>query len=125
MVQTALDRERAIVGQRMDLRSPSPSGGMAQGGLPPTSGVASSPMGGAQQLPGAGAAPMQGGAGQPTPGFPELLNQVFQTILKGNEADAVMLGQMIAELKSMYEEHMAGQGQGQGMPGQAPIPSTP
>ena len=121
MVQTAMDRERAILGQRMQPGMGQGTGGMAQGGLQTPGGVASSPMGGAQQPPGAGAAP--GGQGQPTQGFPELINQVFQTILQGNEADAVMLGQMLQELQSMHTEH-TGQGQGAGMAQQA-VPSTP
>ena len=125
MVQTAMDRERAILGQRMELNSPSQTGGMAQGGLQPSAGSPPPMQGGAQQPPGAGAASMGQGQGQPTQGFPELLNQVFQTILQGNEADAVMLGQMLQELKSMYDEHTGqAQGQGQAMPQQG-IPSTP
>ena len=120
MVQTALDRERAILGQRMELNSPQ-TGGMAQGGLQSPAGPPPPMQGGAQQPPGAGAAAQ----GQPTQGFPELLNQVFQTILQGNEADAVMLGQMLQELKSMHDEHTGQvQGQGQAM-GAQPIPSTP
>lgn len=119
MVQTALDRERAILGQRGQMTSP--TGGMAQGGLQPQAGSPPPMQGGVQQSPGAAPAP---NGGQPTQGFPEALNQVFQTLLQGNEADAVMFGQMMQELKTMHEQH-TGQGQGQGAGMQQAIPSTP
>lgn len=116
-MQTALDRERAILNQRMSPIGAS-AGGMAQGGLPSPGGPPPPGQGGMQQLPGA-VSPQQG---QPTPGFPEALDAVFQTLLRGNEADLQMFGRMMGQLQSMVQDHE--QGQGPAMPAQG-IPSTP
>lgn len=118
-MQTALDRERAILNQRMGPQAMGdPSGGMPQGGLPSSGGPPPPGQGAMQQPP--GGVPNQG---QPTPGFPEALNTVFQILVKGNEADQALFGKMIGQLQAMVQDHA--QGQGQAMTSQQGIPSTP
>jgi len=74
----------------------------AGGGLP--AGAPSSAQGG-QYPPGAA-------SGQPTPGFPDLIEQVMNILLQGNPADAKIFGAMVAELQQMVEEHQARAAQG-------------
>jgi len=114
-MQTALDRERAILNQRMGpMASPA---GMPQGGLPSSVGPPPPGQGAVQQPP--GGVPQQG---QPTPGFEEACNAVFQTLMRGNEADLAIFGRMIGQMQSMSQDHAQGQGQ---VPAQQGIPSTP
>lgn len=103
---------------------PASQSGMAHGGLQAPAGSPPSQMG-TQQLPGA--------SPQPTPGFEEALNNVFETLLQGNEADAMLFGQKLGQIQELVQRHQAGgeqtQGQGQGQPMAQPmpgaIPSTP
>jgi len=120
-MQTAMDRERAISGQRMSM----PQGGMAQGGLQTPAGMPPPMQGGAQQPPGAGAAPMGQGQGQPSPGFQEAMSTVFNTLMQGNPADMELFASMMGQLDAMSKDHQAQQGQGPAMPPQQGIPSTP
>lgn len=121
-MQTAMDRERAIMGQRMQMQAP--QGGMAQGGLQPPQGGASPPMGG-QQPPGAGPAVQGQGQPQPSPGFQEALSTVFNTLMQGNEADMQLFAAAMGQLDAMSKQHQAEMGQGPSMPQQPGIPSTP
>ena len=80
--------------------------GLTQGQGPPPPAA----LGGQQP---AGAAPQM----QPTPGFPEMCQQVVQVLVQGNEADLQIFGQtVIGPLQALVEDR-AGAG--------APQPAAP
>lgn len=98
-------------------RSPSGAGpaGLTQGqGSPPPAAL------GGQQP--AGAVPQQG---QPTPGFPEMCQQMAQILVQGNEADLMVFGQVvIGPLQSLVEGRQ-GQGPQQAAPPMGAAPPGP
>jgi len=84
--------------------------GLTQGQGPPPPAA----LGGQQP---AGAVPQ----GQPTQGFPEMCQQVIQTLVQGNEADLMVFGQtVIGPLQSLVEGR-----QGQGPQQAAPAGAAP
>lgn len=94
-----------------------PSGGgpagltQGQGPPPPTA------LGGQQP---AGAAPQ----GQPTQGFEQLMSQVLQVLVQGNEADLAIFGQFMGQLQSLVEGNQ-GQGPQQAAPPMGAAPQGP
>jgi len=106
-VQSMMDRQKAILGQRIANRMPS---GAAPGGMQPSAGSPPPPMG-MQQPP--GVAPQASGQSQLAP----LLEQVMQVLVQGNPADLEVFGQFMARIKDMVQQH-----QGQGTMQSAPAP---
>ena len=108
----AQESQAAVMGPPMG----GPPGGAGPAGLTQGQGPPPPAALGGQQP--AGAAPQA----QPTPGFPEMCQQLMQILSQGNEADMQIFGQTVAgPLSSLVENHQSRMGQGMGAPqGAAP-----
>jgi len=88
-----------------------PGGGMGSSQVsPPPQGTTQQPLPGGQ--PG-----MAAGAGE-TPGFRDMITQVEDILVQGNQADLQVFGEFIGRLQDLAQNHEQQQPAAGGMPGQ-------